>query len=351
MMEINALLRAYIESAQLAPTADNSQPICYTVNNQANSILTGFDHERCSSFFLGSDSHAYQLSLGANLENGLRFCRHHNLTSPFEVSKEDSHNLSYTITLPDSSESGFDLPADILGRHTNRWPYKADAIPEDLIASCSSFAEDSVSVTILTQLNERKKMADLIGLASEMRFQTPEIHNWLYETLRMSPAEVAENDGLDINTIPLPPGGKLLLALIKDWKRMSFLNRYFGMYKMMAKIEAQALLAAPAIAIVSGGHYQKDAFDAGRVMQRFWLHANSQGLAVHPYYVLSDQLVRVSNETLMEQLSPYESKLRQGIQSILDNDGFPHMVLRVGYPKKNVVKSKRLSMDLVVKNA
>jgi len=350
-MEISGLLRAYIQSVQLAPTADNSQPICYTVNNREHSILSGFDRDRCAGFFLGSDSHAYQISLGANLENGLRFCHHHNLANRYEVYDKDINNLSYKITFNNDTEAENDIPTEILGRHTNRWPYKLDAISEELLTVCSSFAEGDVSITILTQPDDRKQLAALIGLASEMRFQTPEIHNWLYETLRMTPTEVAGNDGLDIKTIALPPGGKLLLSFIKDWKRMSFLNHYFGMYKMMAKIEAQAILAAPAIAIVHGGHYRRDAFDGGRVMERLWLHANSNGLAVHPYYVLTDQLVRMSEQTLMEKLKPYESKLNQGIQKILDSDRFPHMVLRVGYPKREVIKSKRLSMDLVVKSA
>ncbi len=55
--------------------------------------------------------------------------------------------------------------------------------------------------------------------------------------------QVAAGDGLDMNSLGLPPGGRALMNFISDWPRMRALNR-IGAYKLLARSEV-GLLSAP----------------------------------------------------------------------------------------------------------
>ena len=343
---ITPLQLAYISAAHAAPSADNTQPISYRCCQ--NEINVGFDLERFPDSVLGAESHAFEITLGANLENGITFCRSNNIDYQFSLNADlPKAGVSYKMVLPESQKTNLNTPDSIRQRHTNRLPYRKQTIPNNVLHDLHECAEGSIGCTVYTSANDINKLADIIRKASEMRFLNKEVHEWLFDSLRYTEEDIASNDGLDVNTLGLPPGGVLLLKLISSWRRMQWLNKHLGMYKIMSKTEAKSFSAAAAIAVIHGGSPADDAVMAGRVMERFWLKANASGLAVHPYYVVSDQLLRIETNRIGDAPGLLVEELGNLVESSAIK-GFPHMILRVGYPKKQVKRSRRLPLTRIV---
>jgi hypothetical protein len=197
-----------------------------------------------------------------------------------------------------------------------------------------------------TQIQE---IALLIKTASEIRFQTKEVHEWLGESLRFTKEDVKKADGLDLRTLALPPGGAIFLKLISSWNRMKMLNRV-GMYRLLAQIDAAPIKVAPAIVALIAPATPQGAVDAGRLLCRSWTYLNEQGIAVHPYYVVADQLARLEAGTIPEQLVGKATNLKlDSTEAFATAEGETlHMLMRVGYPKRNnPPTSLRLPVDTV----
>ena len=184
-------------------------------------------------------------------------------------------------------------------------------------------------------------------LASRVRFQTQEIHEWLGDALRFTPAEVARGDGLDVAALEVPPGGKTLLRIIKDWRRLALLNK-IGAYKLLARIEAAEIRKAPAMLLITGADDAPGALAAGRLLERAWLMLAGAGVAAHPYYVVPDQLQRARLGSVPPSLTETVSQVSAAAAGLLDSpERTLHMVLRLGYPKCTVVRSRRLPLEAV----
>jgi len=138
-----------------------------------------------------------------------------------------------------------------------------------------------------------------------------------------------------------------LLRLIADWQRMESFNRW-GAYKLLAAIEAKAIANASAIlAIVSAGG-RRGARDAGQLMERVWIELNRQGLSVQPFYVVADQLFRREDDALPKGLEHRGDLLADEAERVFGlSDGKLYMLLRVGFPKRTPVKSRRLPLSLI----
>ncbi|RWW97804.1 hypothetical protein [Aestuariirhabdus litorea] len=74
---------------------------------------------------------------------------------------------------------------------------------------------------------------------------------------------------------------------------------------------------------------------------RIWVELNAAGLAVHPYYVVTDQLIRKQRGAVSLALAHEVDRLEQSVIDLLGGNAL-HMVLRVGYARQEVVRSRRL---------
>jgi hypothetical protein len=167
-------------------------------------------------------------------------------------------------------------------------------------------------------------------------------------SLRFTEEDVARGDGLDIRTLGLPPGGKQFLRLISDWSTLKALNR-LGAYKLLALTETGLLSRAPALVCIVGGLDAGGIIDAGRLMCRVWIELNLAGIAVHPYYVVTDQIVRLREGTLAAGSEANIAEVdKEGSQllNLRPNEAL-HMIFRVGYPKAEPVRSRRLPLEAV----
>ena len=132
---------------------------------------------------------------------------------------------------------------------------------------------------------------------------------------------------------------------------MSQLNR-LGLYKLMAMAEASLLPRAPALLCIVGRSNPQETISGGRLMTRVWMDLNMQGIAVHPYYVVTDQISRFHAGKVTAGFEASISKVEEEMSDLLalQSEETVHMILRIGYPKLTPVRSERLPLELIFKD-
>ena len=345
-------IKLLVQSGLKAPSADNSQPWCFKWDGNSLSMI--YDFARVQGQTFPANSPATLLSLGATIENitelsryyGIEadlFCSIESLSTTCSGAKISFQSInSLESTMPPTTHPTFE-------RHTNRFAYHRTALPQPAVNHTSIFTENCARLVIIDQKPAIHEIALLIKLASEIRFQTQEVHEWLGKCLRFTKEDVKKADGLDIRTLDLPPGGSVFLKFISSWKRMKQLNR-MGIYKLLAQIDSAPIKVAPIIVAIIAPATPQGAIDAGRLLCRAWTYLNTQGVAIHPYYVVADQLARLKNKTVPEKLIGQAEDINQQCTKVLSlKEGETlHMFLRAGYPKrKNPTRSLRLPEETV----
>ncbi len=342
MTQTSTVLQWMLEAIRWSASADNTQPWRFYV--QGESIQIWFAPSP-HSFALSHP--ASLLSLGMLQENCEQMAAALDISLRIEMPAHFQEEMPVCILhFPgEALERRVELyPPALLLRHTNRLPFLRKPLEPELVGRMSDCGSGDCHIQLM---NGKAKMAPWIPLlrrGSELRFQTKEAHLWLDASLRMTPPEVNRGDGLDVATFHLPPGGRALLGLIRDWRRMSLLNK-IGFYQLLALIEADLVKQAPALLLISGPAGEKHALSAGRAMARSWIKLNQLGCAVQPYFVVPDQLFRLQKGGVDLHLLPQVNQLAESVRALLPANDVLYMMLRVGYPKKEPVKSRRLAIE------
>ncbi len=342
-------MKRLFSACQAAPSADNSQP-CH-IDWSPSKLILRYDVERVSGFTFPFESRATALSASGIIENIAQCYEKYGVdmaVTYFPVRTSDKEVFA-EINLGKMRQFTDDIMTDSLFiRHTNRFSYKNKEVPKSIVDNTSSMTSSLSKITFF----EDRTIIDTIGkqvqYASEIRFQTQEVHEWLERSLRFTPEQVKTGDGLDIRTLDLPPGGGAFLRFISNWQRMRQLNRV-GAYKLLAAMDASQIKKAPAVVSVTARNTPVGALEAGRLLSRAWTYLNAQGIACHPYYVIADQLERLEDGKVPVKLIEKAKKIRINIQKLLgiNEDETLMMLLRVGYPTREAPRSQRVSMDQV----
>jgi hypothetical protein len=240
-----------------------------------------------------------------------------------------------------------DLQLALSRRHTNRGPYETTPLDAELRDRVAVATEGTARALVVSSPEGKRQLTKLLRDASSVRFRTEEIHRWLGASLRFTPTEVARGDGLDLATLLLPPGAASLLRFSLDWRRMVLLNR-FGAYKLFAALEAAMLSKCAAlVAIIGSVRDPADALAAGRLLERLWIALNDAGLAVHPYFVLSDQLHRLRAGRVGQEFRASIAAVARDVALLIGStEETIFMLFRVGHPKiENPARSRRLPSE------
>lgn len=333
---------AAAEAAHAAPSADNLQPIAFRYADDALILR----HRDSNGPTFPALHPATLMAVGAAVENVAQAAAAWDVAAeigPAATAADEYvriHLGSAAKPLAPSAKSHA-----LYRRHTNRHPYRSTPMPDALTARIAEMREGMARVRLLHRADEIRALAAFTQVASEARFQTPEIHAWLGSSLRMTAAEAARCDGLDVRTLDLPPGGRHFLKYIADWRRLERLNR-IGAYRLLAAIEARPIRQAPLLLAIIGD----DPLSAGRLMERAWIELNAEGAAVQPFYVIPDQMQRLEAGTVPSPLRDSIRAMARDVRSLLGcgRDETLRMVLRAGLPTREPYRSKRLPLEDVL---
>ena len=349
----SSLKRTLSQAIHHSPSADNSQP--WKMEWHDNILIVHYDTKRVFEKTFACNSHATLLAIGAATENLTQAANALGLTLYWELPEViDLKTQFYFQVTVNSGCDSFNLSQtkhlQLFKRHTNRHPYKAQLLPDDVKAQLIVLTQGSARLVVITNKAAIANVSELVRRASELRFQTQEAHELLGKSLRFdSHSDSQHGEGLDVATLALPPGGALFLRLISDWSRMRWFNA-FGTYKLLAMIDAHPVRTASALlAIVGPSTSILDTISAGQLMNRAWISLNAQDICVHPYYAVSDQIERRKLGSIPRKLIEHADHLHEEArhQFLLGDGETLHMLLRVGYSARKPVLSKRVPLEMV----
>lgn len=327
---LTEIAKRAIDLAVTAPSADNSQP--WQFSRQGDRWDVSYSHQGTKDLF-GPTGHATLLSTGALNHNLDQICGQMNTRS--SVDSEGNWKLSFL--LPERISETVEVT--LRQRHTNRHPFTGEikAPPPALSSEL-----DQIKLQFVSERAAIRQIAKAVKICSEIRFHNKALHEWLFSSLRWTPGEVAKGDGLDLRTLHLPPGGVLFMRFISSWQRLQLLNS-IGFSKLMALIDSQPVREAPALLVISSKQDPQLTWQAGKMLAEAWTKLNHIGVAVHPYYVITDISNRLQNNKLDDADIPAAKAAllmtRQALK--LEDDELPHIVLRIGYPTVTPELSKR----------
>ncbi len=335
-----------------APSADNSQP--WRFDWDGHSLVIGYDSERVAGHTFPPESQATLISAGCAIESIVKFANTIGLEVDMAYRPQGTgRSHPYATITPRLSPVPAPETANqpVTGRHTNRCAYKSKPLPAPLLTTIGGDTEGKARVHTFDQTESVRQIWRLVRSATEIRFQTREVHEWLGKSLRFGRDGRESGDGLHVSTLCLPPGGGLLLRFVASWPRMKRLNR-IGAYKLLATVDAQPVKKAPAMLAFTAPNTPDGALDAGRLLDRVWTHLNNEGVACHPYYVVADQLSRLAENTVPDHLTGQARALQEECGQLLNlRQGETLMMfLRTGYPTRQAPPSARLPLERVFRN-
>ncbi len=340
-MQIPEMVRFLVEAGRWAPSADNTQPWHFFWDG--HELALKYDGKRIGPKGFQMHHRATLMAMGAVIENILQAASENHEGWDCSAPRDESEKF-FSIRLNETQQNlapPSDLP--LFKRQTSRLPFTKERLPE----SFRDFLEDQSGLKTFEGKENLGLMEELVRKASMARFRTKEIHEWFAGSLRFGKDEVARGDGLDVSTFGLPPGGKALLRFISDWKRMGVLNSIGG-YRFFSMMEAVSITKAGAVVAITGEPGMDQAIEAGRLMEQVWIEANANGLGVQPYFIVSDQLARLSEGLVPDELVGEVRSLESDVQRALELNGeILYMLLRVGFGKARPVRSVRLPQDAI----
>lgn len=321
------------------PSADNSQPWRFRV--EVSSIVCHSLPPGIGRGLFGPMGHATLLSAGAMAESMKQLFG----GAPEIIFSDDGWEIRQSYqSLPDTNGMS---ARKLMNRHTNRFPYARETV------SWRGLSSDDGQLRILTDRRAIEEIGEVVKACSAVRFTCRELHEWLFSSLRWNVHEVALGDGMDIATLHLPPGGRQFMRFVEPWQRMAFFNK-FGLYKLMAVIEAGQLSESGGVVAIIGCGDDAGVVEAGKVMLACWLDLNDLGYAVHPYYVVTDIANRLETGRLGSRWRPSTAEAIASLYEILGIDEKAgqrlHMLLRVGKAKSDAPRSVRRPILQLIDN-
>ncbi|MDO6709996.1 hypothetical protein Q4567_04600 [Aliiglaciecola sp. 2_MG-2023] len=339
---INILLKA----AELAPSADNSQPL---VKKVLNNRFTIYEKQKETVGFSDQQGFLSSFALGLATQSIVLQAEYMGVAITVKASLMESAgrlNVEFVLPGPKIDVSNTDISPDISSRYTERALAFSKPTGNIDIQQMQTYINEfdcqlskydkAVSPTF-------KQIAKLAGRAEEMRFQDKNIHAEMTSSIDFDDKYQGKKH-LPLKVLKLDFAALLGLKLIRSWKLLSFLNN-FCFYKMLGfKGATEPLSKAPLIFCLSSRSYNKhDLFNAGRALMSVWTKLTAQGLAVHPYAAVGTMMSNhftFQDAKLEKKRQAFSVKCKELIGS-----DTPCILLRVGIFKGEKVKTGRMPIE------
>ncbi|MFN7982489.1 MAG: Rv1355c family protein [Vicinamibacterales bacterium] len=202
---------------------------------------------------------------------------------------------------------------------------------------------------------ELERLGMLHGRADRLRFLSKQMHRELIAEVRWTPAEAEHSrDGLDLRSLELSAADQAALNLLKQWPTLSVLKQTDG-GRALEDMTRRMFLASSAIAVLQvPGRTPLDYLEGGRILQRVWLAATGEGVAVHPQGALVYSLARLEREpeSLSADVRDELTRVRDEYRELVPaNGGADVLMLRLSVAPEPSVRSLRRPLGSVLSAA
>lgn len=276
-----------VEAAVIAPSAGNNQPWKWVFSK---GVLFLF-HDKYRSWSWGDyyemGSH---MGLGGALENvhlqtqALSLDDHIELF-PLTGEPEFIAAVRFTPAAVPVDSNTISFAASLYTRHTNRKLGKREKLSQDFYTSLKQMVDEVENVNIFYTEDEEElnELAEIIAECDKVRLLNELGHEEFYHELRWNRAEAEQTkDGVEVASVDITQSEIAGFKVAGDWKAVELLSRW-DKGDAFKKLSLKAVKSASAmVAFTIPEFTHEKLINAGRIVQKTWIFANQQGVAVHP---------------------------------------------------------------------
>lgn len=233
--------------------------------------------------------------------------------------------------------------ADVIAvRHTNRRLYSKRRLRDSLLdeLAAGAAAHSGASVRWLDDASSRRAALALIRLAEAERFRRRELHAELFSSIRFDVGwKRSADEGLAPGSLEIEPFLRGAFRLLRQWPVQRAVNAAGAAALLGVRAGWLPARSAPHLGLlVVDSHCSRPWLTAGRALQRFWLIAAKNGVAVQP---MAAAIALVEQEPASGWVRPrLQARLAQGLGA-LTGGRIAAMLLRAGYARSPSVVAGR----------
>lgn len=348
------LINKILAAAVRAPSGDNVQPWKFQVLDSFTRIDLYNLPEKDKSYYNYQQMASY-IAHGAVIENIVIASRH--LGCQAQVSlfpSEHEPDLVATITLEHAEAQLEPLYQVIFERCTNRFQFKRADITEEMRGKFSATVKniDNSRVYLVYQQDKINELSKELMVNDRLVFERKDIHHFLFSKIRWNKKQIEEtNDGMPVDTLGLNPMEKLTFPLMRYWFFVKFAN-YLGLSRIIGFKCWWNCRTASILGMVSIKGNDKFSFvQGGRAVQRVWLEATAQGLALQPIIGLTLLINRLKRNGLNDFSTKHKQFVLRSAKALpelfaVNENETLLMGFRLGRGKLVAVKTERIKIEL-----
>ncbi len=266
----------------LAPSAHNAQP--WRLRFRGGRLECWHDPARDLPS-LDFQSGATWLAFGAQCETVELAARHIGwaATTTAFPSPSDAAlvaSIAFAACPPETAP----LFPQIATRVTNRRRGSGAALDARVARALAQAAQAAgARLQLLQERPALDEIGALMGACDRVCLLNAAIHHDAMHGYRWTPEEVERHrDGLDVTTMEMTPSDRAGLLLLQQWRVPECLAQIGG-GTALADLAIQTIATASAVGLLTvPGTDRASYFHAGRAVQRLWLTATGEGVALHP---------------------------------------------------------------------
>jgi len=341
------LVDVIVDAARWAPSGGNIQPWRFEANSSEIRMYlvpertTTMDVKHRGSF----------VSIGAALFNARVAAASLKSLGPVQLFPEGrpSHHVATLQVGASTDHEIAPLQSGVRTRVANRLIGNPSPIDERVLTQLAQGVDrEGALLRITTDRNQINALGELLAESDRIRFLTPKLHHDMFGEVRI-PGPDALEEGLDLRTLELSPPELAILELIgrpdvmghlTDWRAGKALGARTQV--MVGSSSALAVVTVPSpdpIWYVRGG----------AAVERFWLTAELQGLAVQPvspvflYAVDDEDLLHLGGERQIDALFSLSQRFNE-VWGLTDGERVA-LMLRVTHAPSPAFRSARLPLE------
>jgi len=330
-----------LKAAVLAPSADNSQPWRYKWLQDSLALYrdANFSGSATDSSFVLTD-----LAIGCVIENIVLAAAQYGYAVAVNYFPEGelsllSARLTFSPNQPISNtQLENKLAQQIEKRCTDRrLPFSGSLSASNIAVLQSAINCEHIKLYCYTQRKQIYALAAIIRQAEAVRFKSPSLHHELFSTVNFS--EPSPKQGMTPAILGIELPARPFFRLISNWSAMKWLN-YVGAAAMVAarSVTLPIRLSPALVAITTSQTNRVGIMTAGRQLERVWLAATAEGLAVHPY--AAPGVLTLAKPELGSELDAELSQVQMALKQHFSEQNVV-MFLRLGYKNGKPARSAR----------
>jgi molybdopterin/thiamine biosynthesis adenylyltransferase/nitroreductase len=335
-----------VEAARRAPSGGNIQPWRFEANDRE--IRMYLVPERTTT--MDVQHRGSYVAIGAALFNARVAAASLKSLGPIRLFPEGEPS-NHVATLEVGTSSDYQiatLASRVQTRVANRRIGEPGPIDEETIQLlCRGVQEEGAQLHITSSRSQMESLADVLADSDRLRFLTPKLHSEMIGELRW-PGRDSLEEGLDIRTLELSASELAALDLLRRADVMGHLADWRAGQGLGARART-AVGSSSAMAIVTVPKSSPSWFiRGGAAVERFWLTAECNGLAVQPvspvflYATDEKDFLQLGGERHLDALLDLSQRFNHLWG--LEFDEHVALLLRVAYASPPDVRSARLPL-------